>query len=63
MRKSLLEQLRDIVVSDIVANFVETTQGRIFPPNQDSWKKPFGGIKGKKAKLDFAVVYNLRVSS
>ncbi len=41
------------------ANFVETTQGRIFPPDQDSWKKPFGGIKGKKAKLDFAVVYNL----
>jgi hypothetical protein len=41
------------------ANFVETTQGRIFRPNQTSWKKTFGGIKGKKAKLDFAVVYNL----
>ncbi len=40
-------------------NFVETTQGRIFPPDQDSWKKTFGGIKGKKARLDFAVVYNL----
>jgi hypothetical protein len=41
------------------ANFVETTQGRIFPPNQASWKKPFGGRTGKTAKLDFAVVYNL----
>jgi hypothetical protein len=40
-------------------NFVETTQGRIFPPNQASWKKPFGDTKGKKEKLDFAVVYNL----
>ena len=41
------------------ANFVETTKGTIFPPVQVSWKKPFGGTKGKKAKLDFAVVYNL----
>jgi hypothetical protein len=31
----------------------------IFPPAQTSWKKPFGDIKGKKAKSDFAVVYNL----
>ncbi len=41
------------------ANFVETTKVTLFPPVQSSWKKSFGDIKEKKAKLDFAVVYNL----
>ena len=47
------------IVDRTFANFVETTKGTIFPPAQVSWKKPFGVTKGKKAKLDFAVVYNL----
>jgi hypothetical protein len=41
------------------ANFVEATEGTIVPPAQASWKMPFGGIKGKEAKLDFAILYNL----
>ncbi len=35
-----------------------TIADRTFP-NFVSWKNPFGDTKGKKAKLDFAVVYNL----
>ncbi len=47
------------IADQTFSNFVETTQCRIFPPNQDSWQNPFGDIKGKKSKLDFPVVYNL----
>ena len=48
------------IADQTFANFVETTKGTIFPPAQVSWKKPFGGIKGKEAKLDFiGVVYKL----
>jgi hypothetical protein len=47
------------IADQTFANFVETTKGTIVPPAQGSWEKPFDGIKGKEAKFDFAVVYNL----
>jgi hypothetical protein len=40
------------------ADFVEKTKGKILPPVQDSWRNPFGGIRNRESKLDFAVTYN-----
>jgi hypothetical protein len=47
------------IADQTFANFFGTTKGTIFSPAQASRKNTFGGIKGKEAKLDFAVVYNL----
>ena len=40
------------------AEFVEKTKGKIRPPSQASWRNPFGGIRSREAKLDFAITYN-----
>jgi endonuclease/exonuclease/phosphatase family metal-dependent hydrolase len=40
------------------ADFVEKTKRKILPPAQDSWRNPFGGIRSREAKLDFAIIYN-----
>jgi hypothetical protein len=39
-------------------DFVEKKKGKIRPPVHDSWRNPFGGIRNREAKLDFAITYN-----
>jgi hypothetical protein len=46
------------VADEALADFVEKTKGKILPPAQASWRNPFGGIRSREAKLDFAIIYN-----
>jgi len=47
------------IADEALAEFVEKTNGKIIPPAQVSWRNPFGGIRSREAKLDFAIIYNL----
>jgi hypothetical protein len=47
------------MADEAFAEFVGKTNGKIVPPDQDSWRNPFGGIRSREAKLDFAITYNL----
>jgi hypothetical protein len=40
-----------------ITDFVEKTKDKILPPAQVSWRNPFGGIRRRESKLDFAVTY------
>jgi hypothetical protein len=46
------------MADEAFADFVEKTKGKIVPPAQASWRNPFGGIRSREAKLDFAITYN-----
>jgi hypothetical protein len=47
------------MADEAFAEFVGKTNGKIVPPAQTSWRNPFGGIRSREAKLDFAITYNL----
>ncbi len=46
------------MADEAFADFMEKTKGKIVPRAQDSWRNPFGGIRGREPKLDFAITYN-----
>ncbi len=46
------------MADEAFTDFVEKTKGKIVPPSQDSWRNPFGRIRSREAKLDFAITYN-----
>ncbi len=45
------------IADETFADFVGKTNGT--PPVQDSWRNPFGGIRSREAKIDFAITYHL----
>jgi endonuclease/exonuclease/phosphatase family metal-dependent hydrolase len=47
------------IADEAFANFVGKTNGTLVPPAQSSWRNPFGGIRSREAKLDFAITYRL----
>jgi hypothetical protein len=47
------------MADEAFADFVGKTNGTIVPPAKTSWRHPFGGIRSRESKLDFAITYNL----
>ncbi len=47
------------IADEAFADFVGRTNGTLIPPAQASWRNPFGGIRSREAKLDFAITYHL----
>ena len=45
------------MADEAFVEFVGKTNGKIVPPAQVSWRNPFGGIRSREAKLDFAITY------
>jgi hypothetical protein len=48
------------IADQAFAEFIETTNETVIPPDRSTWKNPFGGLNGQEAKLDFGIVYNLQ---
>ncbi len=48
------------IADQAFGEFVEVTKGTLIPPDQDTWKNPFGGVKGQESKLDFGIVCNMQ---